>query len=179
MYEQCVAAVYRTFAQARDAVQALEQSDFPSEHISLVTHSVEEEVPRDEEEALQYGDSTERAAAKGAGAGGLIGLLAAAPLLTIPGIGPLIVAGPIAAGLTGAIVGGLVGAMSGWGVHPDRIKEYEDKLREGCLLVVAGGDPEQVAEAKRVLDETDAEMVHLHTKTGDDSPEIDDPSLLP
>ncbi|MEZ6097782.1 MAG: general stress protein [Pirellulaceae bacterium] len=172
MSNHCVVAVYESFDEAKQAVQALEKSDFPSEQVSLVTHSVPEEVLQ--EEVLQYGDETEKDAVKGAGVGGLLGLLLGTPLLMIPGIGPVLIAGPLAAGLTGAIVGGLLGAMAGWGVHEDHVQQYEQEVKDGKLLVVANGDPRHTAEAQRVLREMNAEDIHLHAPISADAPEVDD-----
>jgi len=166
MARQCVVGIYETLDAAKQAIETLEQSNFPSEQVSLVTHSVERQVP--EEEELQYGDQAQTDAAKGAGIGGLVGVLLGAPLLAIPGIGPVLLAGPIAAGMTGAIVGGFLGALTGWGVHEDQVAEYEEKVREGATLVVADGDPQEVAEAQRTLKETDATRVDLHAKTSAD-----------
>lgn len=172
MSNHCVVAVYESFDQARESVQALEKSDFPSDQVSLVTHSVSDEVLQ--EDVLQYGDETEKDAAKGAGVGGLLGLLLGTPLLMIPGVGPVLIAGPLAAGLTGAIVGGFLGAMAGWGVHEDGVQQYEQQVKQGKLLVVANGDPKQTAEAQRVLRETNVEDIHLHAPTSADAPEVDD-----
>ena len=172
MTNHCVVAVYESFDDAKQAVQALDNSDFPSEQISLVTHSVPEEVPQ--VDVLQSGDETEKDATKGVSVGGLLGLLLGTPLLMIPGVGPVLIAGPLAAGLTGAIVGGFLGAMAGWGTHEDHVQQYEQQVKEGKLLVVANGDPKQSAEAKRVLRETNAEDIHLHAATSADAPEVDD-----
>jgi uncharacterized membrane protein len=172
MFDQCYVAVYRSFDEARKAIQALDEEGFPEQQISLVTHDVAAEVPREEE--LQYGDDNVADIAKGAGAGGLLGALLSAPLLTIPGLGLALLAGPLAAGATGAIVGGFLGGLSGWGVHKDHIQAYEEKVKEGCLLVVASGNPAEIAIASRVLNDTDAEETHLHARTSDDAPEVDD-----
>ena len=176
MVQESVVAVFSTFSAAQHAVQTLEAAGFPADKISLVTHSVNRQVS--EKETLQSGDETEHNAAKGAGIGGVIGLLLGAPLLAIPGIGPVLVAGPLAAGMTGALVGGFLGAMSGWGVHEDHVRQYQEQVRGGSMLVVAQGDPQEVAFAKGILDQSHAEEVHLHAPTGDDSPEIDDRSVV-
>lgn len=169
MAEECVVAIYDSFAKAREAIQLLENEGFPHEQVSLVTHSLDDEIPRDE--SIQYGDETERNAAKGAGVGGLLGFLLGTPLLTIGGLGAVLIAGPIAAGLTGAIVGGFLGAMRGWGVHKDHVSRYEEKVSEGDILVIASGDPKQVAEAKTLLQQTDVQEVHLHAESSADAVE--------
>lgn len=170
MSQQCVVAVYDEFPQAVEAIQALEKSPFPNDQVSLATGSLSPDVMA--EEALEYGDKTTGTTAKGAGIGGLVGLLLGVPLLLIPGIGPMLLAGPIFTGATGAVVGGFLGALKGWGVHEDHLLEYEQMVRNGKILVVAGGEPDDVAEAKRVLQETDTDRLKLHAATSADSPEI-------
>jgi hypothetical protein len=167
MSNECVVAVYDSFERARDAVQALDESHFPADQVSLVTHSVAEEGIPDEE--LQHGDKAELNAAKGAGMGGLFGALLGAPLLAVPGVGPVLIAGPLAMGLTGAIVGGFLGSMSGWGVHDNHLRNYESKVAEGALLVIANGDPQQVASAERILMQTDPAEIFLHAETSADN----------
>jgi hypothetical protein len=169
MSQQCVVAVCQTFDNARSAVQALEEADFPSDQVSFVTHSVENEVPQEKE--LDYGDKTEVNAAKGAGVGGLIGMLLGAPLVTVTGLGAVLIAGPIAMGLAGALVGGFLGAMSGWGVDPDRVKHYEKQVADGAFLIVFNGSPKQVAEAEQLLQDSEADEVDLHAKTSADAVE--------
>lgn len=169
--QQCVVGVYKSFEDARYAIDSLEAARYPPAQVSLVTHNVRQEAPVEE---LQYGDKAEANAARGAGVGGLVGALLGAPLLTIPGLGVIVAAGPIGTALAGAIVGGLLGGFSGWGIHEDHAREYEVNVREGDWLVVADGDPAEVAAAQVVLDATNAERVDLHARNSSDSPEIDD-----
>lgn len=169
MSQQCVVAVYESFDRAKNAVRALERADFPHEQVSFVTHSVADEAPR--ENALQFGDEAESSAVKGAGLGGLVGVLLSAPLVTVSGLGVVLMAGPVALGLAGAIVGGFLGAMSGWGVHPDHVRRYEQQVAQGALLVIANGDPEQIVHAEKVLQETGPDDLHLHAETSADTVE--------
>jgi len=83
---------------------------------------------------------TVRAAQRaGSIAGGVVGLLAGAGILTIPGMGLFLAAGPIVAALSaaavGAAVGGLSGVLVGMGLSEVEAQHYEDKVREGCLLL--------------------------------------------
>jgi hypothetical protein len=86
-------------------------------------------------------------AAEGAGVGGAIGsalgaiaaaVAAVGTTLAIPGLG-IVVAGPVAAALAGAgaggITGGLIGALVGWGIPEERVKEYEEGIKEGGILM--------------------------------------------
>jgi len=172
MSDQCSVAVYASFKNAEVGLRALHDAGFPEQQVSLVTHDVAQEVL--EAHVLQYGDKSVEHMAKGAGAGGLLGALLASPLLVVPGIGPAVFAGPLAAAATGAIVGGFLGGMMGWGVHPDRVRQYEAKVKEGCILVVANGDPAEVAMAHRILQNTNVAETHLHARTSEDASEVDD-----
>ena len=172
MTEHCAVAIYRTMEEAQTALGVLDEARIPRENVSMVVHSVSRELP--DKEAIQPGDDAERSAAKGAGLGGLVGILAGAPLLLIPGIGPVLFAGPLAAGITGAIVGGFLGSMRGWGVHHDHVRDYEEKVKEGHPLIVVNGSPEIVAEARTLMLKTDAMEVHLHETDSNDARHIDD-----
>lgn len=94
--------------------------------------------------ASEHHTKAPEGAVAGAGAGGLLGgtlgLLAGIGLLAIPGVGPLIAAGPVMAALSGiaagATVGGISGALVGMGISETEAKGYEGKLRSGSVLVV-------------------------------------------
>ncbi|HEY5755301.1 MAG TPA: hypothetical protein VIU34_05730 [Steroidobacter sp.] len=97
----------------------------------------------------------------GMGVGGALGLLAGIGALAIPGVGPLIAAGPIMAALSGAAVGGatggLIGALVGLGIPELEAKQYEGKVRAGNILIsvhTANGD--ERARAKQALEESGA-----------------------
>jgi hypothetical protein len=169
MSEECVVAVYDTISQAKDAAHSLKKSGLPSDMVSLATKTLKpEEAVR---EAIEFGDETEKDTAIGAGAGVLVGLLSAAAVSSITGVGAFLLAGPIVAA---GIVGGLLGATAGWGVHKDHIARYEEKLKEGKVLVIAHGDPLRVAEAERVLQDTSPSELHLHAESSADAPEIEE-----
>ena len=172
MSNPCVVAVYGSFDRAQEAIVALDNADFPHDQVSLATHTIPDNL--DQREALQFGDKSQKDALRGAGMGGLLGFLLGTPLLMIPGIGLFLIAGPMATGMTGTIVGHILGSMVGWGVHEDHIANYEQQMREGKVLVIAIGDPQQVAAAQHVLEESQAEEVQLHAKNSADEPEVFD-----
>lgn len=102
-------------------------------------------------------------AAEGAGIGGAIGgtlgaiaaaIAAVGTSLVIPGLG-LVVAGPLAAGIAGAgaggAAGGLVGALIGWGIPEERVKQYEEGIKNGGILV--GVKPRSEEDAKYFQEE--------------------------
>ena len=93
----------------------------------------------------------------GGAVGGVLGLLAGIGALAIPGIGPLIAAGPILAALSGAAVGaavgGLAGALIGMGIPEIEARRYEGKIRDGNILIsVHAEDGDEVRAAKDVFE---------------------------
>ncbi len=173
--QDSVIAVYADFAAAQEGVARLHEEGFGDLEISILGN--DPASAPEVRDAAQYGDRTENDALTGAGVGGTVGVIAGATALTLTGIGPVIAAGAMAAGLTGAMVGGLLGAMQGWGIHKDHLDSYEKMVDVGKALVVVQGNASQVALAYGTLNTTDAEKVNMHAKMSDDSPEIDDRPL--
>ena len=109
-------------------------------------------VMSDDTRKRHFGDETVETelgnkAAEGAGIGGAIGgtigaiaaaIAAVGTTLALPGLG-LVVAGPIAAAIAGAGAGaaggGLVGALIGWNMPEERVKEYEEGVKNGGILM--------------------------------------------
>jgi hypothetical protein len=103
--------------------------------------------------------------AAGAGAGGVLGgglgWLVGIGTFAIPGVGPFIAAGPILAALSGAAigaaVGGVTGALVGMGIPEFEAKQYEEKLRDGNILIsVHTEDSDEIERAKMILEREDA-----------------------
>jgi hypothetical protein len=105
------------------------------------------------------GDCAKAGAKTGACFGGIFGLLVGAAFLILPGVGPIVVAGPLAAaivaGLEGALagtaIGSLAGALIGWGIPHERALKYETQVKGGKFLVVVHGTDEVVARARELL----------------------------
>ena len=120
------------------------------------------------------GDVAKSGVGTGAWVGGLFGLLAGAAFIWVPGFGPLIVAGSLAAVLiggaegvaVGAAGGGLLGALAGWGVSRQHIIKYEEHLKGGKYLVIAHGSAEEAARAQNILQTTGAAEVTHHVEPG-------------
>jgi hypothetical protein len=85
----------------------------------------------------------------GAAFGGTLGWFAALTGLVIPGIGALLVAGPLIGILAGGAAGGAVGALVGLGIPEAEAKLYEDRLRQGGILVSVHTDSSSRAEQAR------------------------------
>ena len=101
-------------------------------------------------------------AAEGAGIGGAIGgslgaiaaaIAAVGTTIALPGLG-IVIAGPIAAAIAGAgagaATGGIVGALVGWGIPEERVKEYDQGIREGGILMAVR--PKNEADADYLAD---------------------------
>jgi len=103
-------------------------------------------------------------AGTGALAGGALGWLAGIGSLAIPGLGPLIAAGPIMAALGGAAVGGsvggLAGALIGMGIPEYEAKQYEGKVKSGSALISVHSDNSaETDRAKKIFEEEGAEDI--------------------
>lgn len=162
-------ALFDTNSQARDAVAKLESIGIPSSSISVVGHrtrgDAEFDTDRDYVARTDYeGDSNAgEGAGTGAGVGATIGgaggLLAGLGLMAIPGVGPVVAAGWLAATLAGAVggavvggaAGGLIGALQKGGVSEDDAHTYAEGVRRGGSLVTVQVSDEKVSEADRVL----------------------------
>ena len=109
-------------------------------------------------------EGTTTGASVGGTLGGTLGLLAGIGAIAIPGVGPLIAAGPIMATLAGVgvggAVGGMVGALVGMGIPEYEAKRYEGRVKEGGILVSVHCDSsEEVSRAKDLLKRAGGEDV--------------------
>jgi len=159
-----VFGIYTTRNGAEQAADALVSAGFSSGDISvllpenLVTREIGTEKATKAPEGATAGAST------GVVLGGALGLLAGIGALAIPGVGPLIAAGPIMATLAGmgagGTVGGLTGALVGAGIPEFEAKRYEGIIQKGgILLSVHASTSEEVTRAKQILKGTGGEDV--------------------
>ncbi|MEO6952080.1 MAG: DUF3341 domain-containing protein [Polyangia bacterium] len=169
-----VFGLFNTRAQVESAIIRLEQEGFRHADISVLFP----DTKGTSEFAHEANTKAPEGAAGGAGAGaivgGTLGLLAGIGLLAIPGLGPLIAAGPIMAALAGmgvgGAVGGLVGALVGMGIPEIEAKRYEGLIKEGRILAsVHSGTSEATKKAKSVLEACGATHV---SSTGESKGDI-------
>ncbi len=127
--------------------------------------------------AIGTGKATKapRSAAVGAGSGaalgGTLGLLAGIGAQAIPGVGPLIAAGPVVAALAcmgiGGAVGGVTGALVGMGIPEYDAKRFEGRLQKGGILLSAHCDTsDEIKRVKEIMERTGAEDI---SSTGEDA----------
>lgn len=96
----------------------------------------------------------------GAAWGGFVGLVA----LAIPGIGPFIAGGAIAAALTGAAAGAVVGGLGGALIHSNNLREedakrYEEQVQAGKTLLVVKAEEADALEVRRILAQDGANSI--------------------
>jgi hypothetical protein len=102
--------------------------------------------------------------------GGLWGMLFGAAFFWVPGIGPVLVGGPLVAAIVGALegaamVGGLsaVGAgLYSLGIPKNSVLRYETALRADKFLLLVHGTPQQVARAQEIMDQNKATETAIH-----------------
>jgi hypothetical protein len=166
--ENAIVAVYNDHVEAEEAVDQLNRAGFDMTKLSIVGkdyHSEENVVGYyNVGERMRYWGKT------GAFWGGLWGLLFGAAFFVVPGIGPVLVAGPIAAWIVAAlegaaVVGGLSAVGAGLysiGIPRDSIVRYEVALKADKFLLIAHGTADEVAKAKETVERTSPVEVNVH-----------------
>ena len=149
-----VFGIFQTPNEAERGVDHLLAAGFNQGDVSVLLPD------REDSRDFAYQKSTlaPEGAATGATAGGLVGgafgLLAGLGALAIPGIGPLLAAGPILGALAGlgvgGAVGGMVGTLVGYGMPEYTAKRLEGKVRDGGTLVVVHCETEAEIETAKV-----------------------------
>jgi hypothetical protein len=150
--------LYDRIEDARDAVQELIDHGFRREDISLV--AADERGKLQQTTATDMGDEDMASgAATGAGIGavlgGLGGLLVGLGALAIPGIGPVLAAGPLVSALAGAGIGaaagGLVGALADLGVPEEQAEKYAEGVRLGGTLVTVSAADDMTGQVVSIM----------------------------
>ncbi len=168
-----VVGLYEDFTDAQAAIKDLVDSGFDRADISLIasdretyrtTTTTDTTTAADIDDDLipdtnQLGEDVAAGMATGGVIGGLGGVLLGLGALAIPGVGPIIAAGPLVAGLAGAgigaAVGGLVGALVNWGVPPAEAELYAESVRRGHILVGLKTDDSRVDRATDIMNRYD------------------------
>jgi hypothetical protein len=159
-----VFGIYSSRETAERAADAIVKAGFSPADISVLlpenlgNRSIGTEKSTKAPEGATAGGGT------GAVLGGTLGLLAGIGALAIPGVGPLIAAGPIMATLAGigvgGAIGGITGALVGMGIPEYEAKRYEGRIQKGgILLSVHCSTSDEVKRAKEIVERTGGEDV--------------------
>ena len=159
-----VFGIYKSAEQAERAVDSLIAASYASTAISVLLPDSRSTKEFAHEKDTKAPEGTAVGMTTGGVVGGTLGVLAGIGALAIPGVGPLIAAGPIMAGLAGlgvgGAVGGLVGALVGMGIPEYEAKRYEGRLQKGGILVSVHCDTsDEIKRAKEILERTGASDV--------------------
>lgn len=145
--------VYDTYGQASQVVTDLKAAGVPDSQISMVAnkHVSAEYDDVDEHNAIKSGLGV------GAAVGGAGGLLAGLGILAIPGVGPVVAAGWLAATLAGAVAGaatgGVVGILVDVGVSKEDAEVYSEAIRRGGTLVTVRTDDNRASTVETILNQ--------------------------
>jgi hypothetical protein len=177
-----VYGIYQTRAQAEQAVDTLLANGFRAEDLSVLMSDNVGTKDFAHEKHTKAPEGATTGAVVGGVAGGTVGLLAGLGALAIPGIGPLLAAGPIVAALAGAgaggTVGGLMGALIGLGIPEYEAKRYEGLIKEGRILLSVHCDSsEWTSRAKTMLEQTGAQDVSSKGEAAADYAKSDKPQV--
>jgi len=164
-----VVAVYLTHPEADEAVKELQRCGVDMHQLSIIGKGY-----HTDEHAVGYyntGDRMKYWGKIGAFWGGFWGLLFGAAFFSIPGLGPILAAGPvvawIVAGLEGAVVVGGVSALGAglysMGIPKDSIVKYETALKTDQFLLIVHGTAAEVAKARDIIETTHPAGLDLHS----------------
>ena len=174
-----VFAIYSTREEVERAADLLARSGFPVADISVLLPETLGTKDMGAEKATKAPEGATAGAGAGAVLGGTLGLLAGIGSLAIPGVGPLIAAGPIMAALAGVgvggAVGGVTGALIGMGIPEYEAKRYEGRLQKGGILLSVHCDTSQeINLAKEILERTSAQDISStgEASTGSEKTEV-------
>lgn len=163
-----VIGVFRDINTAEKAVKALRNKGFRDNEISILAKDSQKRTGRgnasDMETGSDFGgtDSVADGTTWGGALGGVAGLLAGVGALAIPGIGPIVAAGPLAGVLSGAVTGGVAGGLIDLGIPEERGRQYEENLKQGGILAVIETSDDKVNDASSILRQNGAKDVESH-----------------
>lgn len=158
-----VVGSFDDFEEAQRVAAALESAGFSRADISIMGNNSGSRygagTSADTTSTAATADSTASGAGTGAVAGAVIGggagLAASLMGLAIPGIGPILAAGPIAAALAGAgvgaVAGGIIGALTHVGVSESDAHYYAEAVRRGGALVTLSADDARAEQAAQIM----------------------------
>ena len=159
-----VFGIFKDRMTLENTVDALKVAGFRASDISVLMSDSSSTKEFAHEKQTKAPEGAATGAGTGAVIGGTLGWLAGIGALAIPGVGPLIAAGPIMAALAGAGVGGAVGGISGaligLGIPEYEAKRYEGLVKNGgILLSVHSDNSEWSTKAKSILQRMGAQDV--------------------
>jgi uncharacterized membrane protein len=161
-----VIGVFESHDQAEKAVAELRQSGFDTNEISIVAKEQQgqgQDTQGDTTMGMGMGTVADGTTTGGV-LGGLAGLAMGAGALAIPGLGPIIAAGPIAGLLSGAATGGVAGGLIDWGIPEEQGRKYEEEVKKGKILAAVRTHEEKIDSAAEIFRQNGAHDVNTQQK---------------
>jgi hypothetical protein len=161
-------AVFSAHSGAENAIRALKSSGFDIRKLSILGKGFQSE---DNVVGIYAaGDRLKYWGKMGAFWGDMWGLLAGAAFLIVPGIGLVVIAGPVAAWIISALEGAVfVGGVSALGaglvslgISKDNALKYESSMKAGKFLLILHGTDADAIKARNTLESTAAEEIDIH-----------------
>lgn len=158
-----IVALYDDMDTAHKVVRDLRDSGVSNNNISLVAQDATGDYSRHVTERGDTTDGASTGAGVGAVVGGIGGLLVGLGALTIPGIGPVLAAGPLATAVSallgagagavaGSVAGGLLGALIDMGLPEEHAGYYAEGVRRGGALVTVDTDDTNLDRVRSIMD---------------------------
>jgi uncharacterized membrane protein len=165
-----VVAVFESHEQAENAIRVLQKDEFDMKKLSIVGKDY-----HTEEHVVGYYTTCDRMTywgMLGTFWGGVWGLLFGSAFFWVPGIGPLLVAGPLVLWIVGALEGAVVtGSLTALGaglysigIPKNSVVQYETEVKNGKLLLVVHGTADEVERARDLLHQTGAKRTTVHAE---------------
>jgi hypothetical protein len=162
-----IAGYFPDRASADAAYEALLAGGFSQDSVSLIAPGRENGGLADEDEVVSAGD--------GVKLGGIAGLLLGTAAMLIPGIGPILAVGPLAAGLAGAVTGGVSGAVFGGvaaglvhaGMSEEEATYFDERLHHGGYLLTVQAGETASHNARQILEQHGADLYSRDTTASD------------
>jgi hypothetical protein len=156
-----VLALYASPSAAAAGARAAHDAGVQHNQLSVITRNHDEDTALaaqlDGTPGVELEDS--RSAAR---LGELSGYVLAAIALVLPGIGPIVAAGPLSAGLgeaAGHVAGGVAAALTAAGIDPQRAQVFQNSVQEGAVLIAVHADAGNVSRVRSALDQSGATLV--------------------
>ena len=167
--KSAIVAIYDTHGEAEEAIRELQRSGFDMTKLSIVGKDY-----HSEEDVVGYytaGDRMKTWGTTGAFWGGIWSMLFGSAFFLIPGIGPLLAAGPVVVWIVGAlegaaVVGGLSAlgaALFSIGIPNDSIIQYEAQIKAGKYVIIAHDSTSELAKAQAALEATGHQGMKQHS----------------
>jgi len=159
-----VFAIYLTRSEVESAASALRDAGFSGSDISVLLPENLDSGELVTDKSTKVTEGAAVGVGSGAAVGGALGWLVGVGALAIPGIGPVIAAGPIVATLAGigvgGALGGFAGALIGVGIPEYEARKYEGRILKGGILVAVHCETsEEVKRAEGIMEITGGEDV--------------------